>query len=148
MTTEHRRFFVMVLLAIALVPFLMLAVINGLGLRWNRSSSVPTGLWRVSSEPIRRGTYVMLDEPIKEIAGMPGDRVTFTPGGVYINGRLWPDSAPKGPNHYPFSSIVLQSGEYLLMGRNPLSYDARYFGWTPATIISGMVQPVWTSSTR
>jgi type IV secretory pathway protease TraF len=118
-------------------------VVNGLGLRYNRSPSVPIGLWQKTSEPLQRGSYVTLDEPIKQVAGIPGDAIMFTPRGVYVNNKLWPDSAPVGPHHVPFGTIILRPGEYLLMGKNPSSFDGRYFGWMPATLINGTVRPIW-----
>ncbi|MBV8357708.1 MAG: S26 family signal peptidase [Deltaproteobacteria bacterium] len=113
------------------------------GLRWNFSPSLPVGLWRLTHEQIQRGSYVTFDEPIKQVAGLPGDLVVFTEQGIYINGQLWPQSAPVGPNHYPFTAMVLQPGQYLLMGHHPLSWDARYSGWTTATIIASTARPVW-----
>jgi type IV secretory pathway protease TraF len=125
----------------------VLYVLYGIvGLRWNFSPSMPVGLWRVTHEQVHRGSVVALDEVMKEVAGLPGDSVTFTRVGVYINGQLWPDSTPIGANHYPFGSMVLQPGEYLLMGRNKLSWDARYNGWTTATIIASTARPLWVKS--
>jgi type IV secretory pathway protease TraF len=124
----------------------LLVLIGGVlvcGLRWNSSPSVPIGLWHLTHEQVHRGSYVTLDQPIKQVAGIPGDSVTFTKEGVYINSRLWPDSAPAEPNHYPFTTMILQPGQYLLMGRHPLSWDARYSGWTTATIINSTAEPIW-----
>jgi type IV secretory pathway protease TraF len=132
----------------ALAVCALFAFVNGLGLRWNRSPSVPIGLWQKTSDPVQRGSYVTLDEPIKQVAGIPGDTVMFAPAGVYVNNRLWPDSAPKGPHHVPFGALILRPGEYLLMGNHPLSFDGRYFGWTPATMINGTMKPLFVNQVR
>ena len=125
----------------------VLYVLYGIaGLRWNFSPCLPTGLWRLTHERIQRDSYVTMYEPIKEVAALPGDTVMFTARGVYVNGQLWPQSAPVGPNHYPFTTMVLQPGQYLLMGRHPLSWDGRYGGWTTATIIGSTARPLWVKS--
>jgi type IV secretory pathway protease TraF len=142
------RWFERLFAAATLAVWTLFAFVNGLGLRWNRSPSVPIGLWQKTHEPIHRGSYVTLDEPIKQIAGVPGDFVQYTPLGVKVNGKLWPNSAPIGPNHVPFGTIILIPGEYLLMGNNPLSFDARYFGWTPATMINGTMKPLFVNEVR
>jgi type IV secretory pathway protease TraF len=126
----------------ALGCLLVLYVLYGvIGLRWNDSPSTPVGLWRITHEHIRRGSYVTVETLIKQVAGVPGDRVTFSAEGVTINGKLWPDSAPVGPNHTPFNTIVLGPDQWLLMGDHPLSWDGRY--WTPTTVISSTVEPIW-----
>lgn len=63
----------------ALAVCALFAFVNGLGLRWNRSPSVPIGLWQKTSDPVQRGSYVTLDEPIKQVAGIPGDTVCSRP---------------------------------------------------------------------
>jgi type IV secretory pathway protease TraF len=126
----------------------LIAIVNGLGLRWNRSPSVPIGLWQKTHEPLHRGSYVTLDEPLKQVAGIPGDTIMFAPLGVYVNGKLWPNSAPRGPHHVPFGNLVLGPGEYLLMGNHPLSFDGRYWGETPATLINGTVRPLFVREVR
>jgi type IV secretory pathway protease TraF len=50
---------------------------------------------------------VALAMPLKQIAGMPGDIVSVTPQGSYINGRLIPNSAPLLPRHYPYGQYIL-----------------------------------------
>jgi hypothetical protein len=76
--------------------------------RLNLTPSEPLGLYRVTREPLTRGTFVLLDSPLKRIAGMPGDTVRATEEGSYINGKLWPLSAIPGDStlpHYPTARI-------------------------------------------
>jgi|SRR5215471_4235313 len=113
------------------------------GLRWNFTPSMPTGLWRLTHERPHRGSYVTVETLIKQVAGVPGDRITFSAEGVAINGKLWHQSAPAVPNHAPFNTIVLSKDQWLLMGDNPLSWDSRYTGWYPTTVIANTAEPIW-----
>jgi type IV secretory pathway protease TraF len=114
----------------------------------NESASMPIGLYRVTHEPIRRGSLVLLKEPLKEIVAVPGDRVRWDTKGVSVNGRLLKNSAvPSGspyPPYPPTTTLKLAPDQFVVMGHHPLSYDARYTGPTPASLIASTIQPFWT----
>lgn len=86
---------------------------------------------------------------IKTIYGVPGDIVDIDKG-VSINGemianvhlmeydnkrRVLPPAA---------STTVSQNHVWLMSNRNPESFDARYFGETPADLIRSKLRPLWT----
>ena len=122
---------------------LLLTLFVMLGLACNRSPSSPRGLYRLTEGTPQRGKYVALAMPLKQIAGMPGDIVTVTPQGTYINGRLIPNSAPVAPRHYPYGQYILGPTDLWLVGKDPMSWDSRYFGPIPESLINAIAQPVW-----
>jgi type IV secretory pathway protease TraF len=113
----------------------------------NESPSMPIGLYKLTHEPIRRGSLVLLKDPLKEIVAVPGDTVRWDTTGISVNGRLLENSAvPSGSPYppYPYVALKLAPDQYVTMGRHPLSYDARYTGPTPSSLIATTVQPLWT----
>jgi type IV secretory pathway protease TraF len=113
----------------------------------NESPSMPIGLYRFTHGPFQRGALVLLKDPLKEIAAVPGDTVEWDEDGVYVNGSLLNNSAvPSGSPYppYPHMRLKLVDGQYLTMAHNPLSYDGRYLGPTPESLIATTVQPLWT----
>lgn len=140
------------LLAVSLALNMLLAF--GLGLHYIGitgavfSDSEPRGLYRATSGPITRGSMVELGNLTKHVAGVPGDIVRVTPEGSFINGELWPKSAPIGQDYkpFPFGTYKLGPGQYWLLGRNPSSWDSRYAGFIPWDLIYSTITPVWTVS--
>jgi type IV secretory pathway protease TraF len=125
----------------ALIPLAMF-------FRINLSPSEPLGLYRVTREPLTYGAFVLLDSPLKRIAGMPGDTVRVTKEGSYINGKLWPLSAIPNDStftHYPYGTYTLRAGQFWILGNHADSYDSRFFGPIPRTLISSTVRSVWTN---
>jgi len=114
--------------------------------RGNTSASEPRGLWRITHEPLKRGSYVILKMPLKQIAALPGDTVRITPEGSYVNGNLRPGSAiPAGVHqHYPFGTYVLTAGQLWLLGDHPLSWDSRYVGAIPESLVNATAEPLLT----
>jgi type IV secretory pathway protease TraF len=111
------------------------------------NSAAPVGIYRVLWDaPIKRGDLVLMREPLKKVVGFPGDTVRFAKEGVYLNNHLLPNSAIPGNSPYPpypYRTITLAEGQYLLMGANPLSFDGRYEGPTPQELIYQKVQELW-----
>jgi Signal peptidase, peptidase S26 len=140
------------LLAIASTTALILLLFC-LGLRWvgvsgTLTDSEPPGLYReIGGAPIRGG-MIELRRLTKYIAAVPGDTVRVTPEGSYINGKLWPYSAPitGSYEHYPFGTYKLQPGQYWVLGQNPRSWDSRYLGRIPADMLNCRVEPLLTVS--
>jgi type IV secretory pathway protease TraF len=113
----------------------------------NWSASLPTGLYHITHDSIRHGSLVLLKNPLKEIVAVPGDTVQWDTQGVSVNGRLLKNSAVPSDSPYPpypYTTLKLAADQYLAMGTNPLSYDGRYLGPTPASLIASTVQPFWT----
>jgi type IV secretory pathway protease TraF len=111
----------------------------------NQSASEPVGLYRPTHEPLNRGALVLLKMPLKRIAAVPGDRVTFGADGVSVNGKLMPHSAPEaGLPHFPFGSYTVPADMFLGLAEHPDSWDGRYQGFLPLSIVSSTAQPIWT----
>jgi type IV secretory pathway protease TraF len=109
---------------------------------------LPTGIYEITDEPLHRDSFVLVREPLKRLVGLPGDHIRVAAEGTYINGRLIPNSAvPKGSPylHYPYVTMTLVEDQYWLLGSNPLSWDSRYVGPFPATLVSTSVRPVWVN---
>jgi type IV secretory pathway protease TraF len=124
-----------------------------LGLRWigvtaTLTDSEPPGLYRAIGGALVRGSMIELRRLTKNIAAAPGDTVRVTPDGSYINGKLWPFSAPIAGSyeHYPFGTYKLATGQYWVLGQNPMSWDSRYVGPIPYDLINSRVEPLWTVS--
>jgi conjugal transfer pilin signal peptidase TrbI len=132
-------------LTLVLLALLMLYAV--LGLASNNSPSEPRGLYRLTHEPLQRGRYVVLKMPLKQIAGVPGDTVRTAPEGSYVNGQLWPKSGiPAGVReHFPFGTYVLRPGQLWVLGDHPLSFDSRYFGMVPDTLVNATAEPLLTT---
>lgn len=74
---------------------------------------------------------------IKKIAALPGQTVNVTGHGVFIDGKIWPMSAPLtrdtvgrplAPDYGPHT---IQPGTVWVMGLNPKAWDGRYYGAIP-----------------
>lgn len=89
---------------------------------------------------------------LKTVAAVPGNTVYVTRQGVFINGKLWPESKPlatdpKGrPLHPDYGVHYLAPGQYWLMGKNPLSWDSRYWGPVRMNHIRRSLRPIWVFS--
>jgi type IV secretory pathway protease TraF len=129
---------------IALILIVTLFLVLGMGC--NKSPSSPIGLyWFWPGIKPSRGDYVLLAMPLKRIAGVPGDIVTVTAEGTYVNGRLIPNSAPSASwRHYPYGTFKLGSDQLWVLGNHPLAYDSRYLGPVPASLINAIAEPLIT----
>ena len=155
-----------------------IAVIKQAGFRVNTSPSIPLGIYRTTTSPLSVGSYVLLcpenKEPFitaqkrdyigagycpgglgymfKRVAALPNDIITTTANGMYINGKLYPDSKPF--HHDALNRMLpiwhanqtrLKAGEVVLMTQGDKnSFDARYFGPLPQQQIVSVVRPVLT----
>ena len=131
-------------LALSFVLIGALATASIFDIRGNSSSSEPLGIYRLTHEPLTRGALVVLKLPLKQIAALPGDTVRVTREGSYVNGKLWPHSAipTDAPSHFPFGTYLLHPNQLWVLGYNPLSYDSRYFGMIPETLVSATAKPL------
>ncbi len=116
----------------------------------NLTHSEPTGLYlRLPGSP-EPGGMVALRPLMKHVVAIPGETVTVTAQGTYVNGRLWPHSVVAttalGYRPFPFGVYTLQPGQYWLLGTSPDSWDSRYIGPVPIDLIDSTIRPVWTAS--
>lgn len=161
-----------------LLALASIAVIKQAGFRVNTSPSIPLGIYRTTTSPLSVGSYVLLcpenKEPFitaqkrdyigagycpgglgymfKRVAALPNDIITTTANGMYINGKLYPDSKPF--HHDALNRMLpiwhahqtrLKAGEVVLMTQGDKnSFDARYFGPLPKQQIVSVVRPVLT----
>jgi len=114
----------------------------------NLTNSEPTGLYlRLPGRP-EPGGMVALRPLMKHVVAVPGDTVTVSAQGTYINGQLFPHSAvsttAKGYQLFRFGTYTLQAGQYWLLGTSPDSWDSRYIGPVPIDLIDSTIRPVWT----
>ncbi len=150
-----------------------------MGYRINETSSVPVGIWRVIplAGGIGRGQIVSICPPpnaafleaqargylskgrcpgglepmLKPVAGIGGDVIEQTPGGLVLNGQLLPNTLALATDGYgrPLARsqearLVVKNDEaYLISIATERSFDSRYFGPLPLTAIKGLAVPVW-----
>ncbi len=71
---------------------------------------------------------------LKQVVGIPGDRISVSENGISINGKMLPNSASKisdgmGRKMPVANSTVLKPGELWIMSTySSNSFDSRYFG--------------------
>ncbi|MGO9265769.1 MAG: S26 family signal peptidase [Candidatus Binataceae bacterium] len=115
----------------------------------NLTHSEPTGIYlRLPGRP-EHGGMVALRPLMKHVVAVPGDVVTVTAQGTYVNGQFFPHSAvpttAKGYQPFRFGTYTLQAGQYWLLGTSPDSWDSRYIGPVPVDLIESTIRPVWTA---
>lgn len=93
------------------------------------------------------------DNPLmKPIVARPGDVVVLSKSGLQINGKLLRNTAPRSEDskarpllHYPFGTYRVSSGTiWVASSYHPLSFDSRYFGPIPTTIVRHRLKPLLT----
>lgn len=148
------------------------------GLRLNASPSVPRGVYWLTSKAPAVGAYVAVCPPpsplfaqarargylsagrcpgdyselLKVLAAGPGATVRVERGGVRIDGRLWPSSAPlrRDPAGWALPQLAgvetqLGPSAVLVMSqRCVLGFDSRYFGPLPRSAITATAAPLLT----
>jgi conjugative transfer signal peptidase TraF len=127
---------------------------------WNASASVPLGLYRIQSGPVRRGDLVLIRLPrdiadladrrgylpksaylIKYVVAVASDRVCRLGDRILVNGvfaarALRRDrSGRRMPVWHGCRMLALD--EVFLLARDLQSFDSRYFGPLPVSAIVG-----------
>ena len=135
---------------------------------WNRTASLPLGLYYRSSEtrPYEGGLVALRVPPtvrplvherrylpdgsliIKPVAAVAGDVVCTRRGILYINGEpfgriLARDSAGRELPAYEGCG-ALAEGQVFLASHHPASFDSRSFGPVDIHALQGTVTPLWT----
>jgi conjugative transfer signal peptidase TraF len=101
----------------------------------------------IAPGPCPTGQEILL----KPIAAGAGDVVTVSPSGMSIDGRpiansaqLARDSRGRPLPAYPAGTYRVPAGEiWLVSPHNPRSFDSRYFGPVPASLVRSTVRPMW-----
>ena len=105
--------------------------------------------------PIDRGDVVVFRYPrdrsvnyIKRVVGVPGDRIEFRQGVLYINGER--ETAPDRPlpgKTVP-ETIVPDDSVYVLGDKRESSRDSREFGCVPTEDVFGAVEYIYYPPSR
>jgi conjugative transfer signal peptidase TraF len=137
----------------------------------NETPSEPVGLYRLVAHPAkdyRRGMYVVFPVPadlhaivygrhwmrngipfLKELIGLAGDRVCIFADRLEVNGRrVGPvfavDRAGLPLPQHP-GCFLVQAGSFFAASEYlENSFDGRYFGALPLSVVQGEARPVWT----
>jgi conjugative transfer signal peptidase TraF len=148
------------------------------GLRINGTHSEPVGIYWAVGKELDKGDIVFALPPaepvfalakergylgpgpspagtsglIKQVAALAGDLVTIKDDGVWVNGHLLENSAPRPADEagrplwpYYLNDYTLGADEVLLMSDySPASFDGRYFGPLKRTSIQSVIVPIIT----
>ncbi len=127
---------------------------------WNRTGSVPLGLYWLSDEPFTKGGWVVVsarsaeaqwaehhgfvgeDWPLlKRVAGVVGDEICREGTSLFVNGTPAGEALIESGNGVLLPSWNgcrrVKEDEIFLMNAHPKSLDGRYFGITRAGDIEG-----------
>lgn len=146
---------------LGLLLLLGLSAFAKAGFRINSSGSIPPGLYRLDKSDFGLGDYVLFCPPntrlfqmakkrgyidtgfcehgyqalMKKVLALPGDTVAIRAEGVFINGRLQPnsealqeDGAKRVLSIFAKDYQLKQNEVFLLGDSSPYSFDSRYFG--------------------
>jgi conjugative transfer signal peptidase TraF len=137
---------------------------------FNETPSEPTGIYRLVEHPTKdyqRGMYVIFPVPhevqdlvygrgwlragipfLKELLGLPGDQVCISNTALRINdtyvGPVFERDSRGLPLPQRPGCFRVPDGSFFAASHHlPNSFDGRYFGALPLTVISGEAKPVW-----
>ncbi len=165
-----------------ILGLLVVLLLYACGARINRTNSLPRGIYRVVDKTPERGDIVtfwpsdcaemklardrgyIFPGPynkadgvgycllMKRYLGLPGDVVSVTDDGVFINGTLLPNTKPLLCDNIGdplpclrFTDYMLKENEaFFISNHLPRSYDARYFGVQETRQIVEVLVPVHT----
>jgi conjugative transfer signal peptidase TraF len=155
------------LLALFIIP-------GRLGIRWNASPSLPIGIYIESTEGTALVEFCPAEPAgsfaaargyrdagscpdaatplMKPVVARYGDTVDFSENGVAVNSLLLPNTSPRKTDtqgrplqHFPFGRYVVQRGTvWVASTYNPRSFDSRYFGPIPQSLIRARLRPLVT----
>jgi conjugative transfer signal peptidase TraF len=165
-------------LSACLISLIGLAyLLVGMGFRINLTDSIPTGLYRITHDGNLKNAFVIfcpvdnqafrlglnrgyIDHGLycggygylmKKVVATPGDILSVTNDGVFVNQERIPFSKPKiedGLNRllpqWQVSNYQLKEDEFMTMtSQSEWSFDGRYYGLIHIRQIKGMLRPIW-----
>jgi conjugative transfer signal peptidase TraF len=134
---------------------------------YNRTPSEPVGIYlRIPLEILKKGDYVVMHAPenikgyydnflrenetlIKTVYALPGDKYTITEDLISINDKELgtiskTDSRGRILPHAAIGDFIVPEGSFVPLAlSNPNSFDARYYGDVPQSLIVAKVIPLW-----
>lgn len=165
-------------LSVCLISLISLALLLiAMGFRINLTDSIPVGLYSITHKGELKNAYVIfcpdnrqafrlgldrgyLDHALycggygylmKKVVAIPGDIVSVTKAGIFVNQASIPFSKPKlkdGLNRslpqWHATNYQLGKDELLTMtSQSEWSFDGRYYGLVSAKQMKGMLRPLW-----
>ena len=139
---------------------------------WNRTDSVPRGLYLVARTADISKADLVAFEPshetrhwleenglvgpgwplLKQVAGLEGDEICRCGTRIFINGLASADALELKASGSALpvwqGCRTLQADEVFLLNSHPQSVDGRYFGPQDRGRILGVAQPLWTHGIR
>jgi conjugative transfer signal peptidase TraF len=93
---------------------------------------------------------------MKPIAAVAGEHVEVTTNGIRVNGTLIPNSAAHFKDHrgrplnpWPNGEYIVPTGSlWVVSDFNGWSFDSRYFGPIPCSLVQHRLRPLWTFPTK
>lgn len=146
------------------------------GIRINTTRSYQRGIYLMTNDPIEKGALVIFCPAdtsafrqarergyigagfcpggygymIKKIMAAKGDHVEMAASGVYVNGKLLPNSKPADNDaegqplpHTQIKTVLDEHTVLLMSDYSPKSFDARYFGLIDKKNVISSVKLVW-----
>lgn len=158
------------------------SLFHSMGFRINLTESIPVGLYRITgTEPLKNAYVIFCPDDrqsfrlaknrgyidhglycnrygylMKKVVAVPGDILSVTNEGVFVNQILIPYSKPKlqdGMNRtlpqWQVMNYQLQEDEIMTMtSQSEWSFDGRYYGLVHTRQIKGMITPIWVTNKR
>ena len=139
---------------------------------WNRTDSVPRGLYLVArTASVSKGDLVAFEPSdevrkwldkegiigsnwplLKHVAGLEGDEICRCGRVIFINGLASADALELNASGSALpvwqGCRTLQADEVFLLNPHPRSVDGRYFGPQDRGRVLGVARPVWTHGKR
>lgn len=132
---------------------------------WNRTDSVPKGLYIVYEAPLERGQLVAYKPTqaeddwlaqqgitpgswplLKRVVALEGDEVCWDENEVFVNGELRANRIDGVKLCLLDGCVLLGADQVFLLNKHPRSVDGRYFGIQDADRIIGTARVVWVSN--
>lgn len=118
---------------------------------WYYKSTKPVKRYDLVLAPARNMSSIDIQDGEligKMVVGIPGDTVSIKDGYVYINQKLMGDVFyGTRKNHYPKNyydkTYQLKPDEIFLFGSEEHTYDSRYWGPYPLSLIHGYITPLF-----
>lgn len=111
--------------------------------------------FEVKPTELKRGDIVVFtsgyqgDYYVKRVVGMPGETLIILAGYVYINGRLLEEPYVHHRSAENLGPIRVPDGRVFLLGDNrPNSFDSRWFGPVPTSLIESRVSFIYNPISR